>query len=804
MGAFSRYQFKPAKILEYEAAMDDLDYVRIVAEAEKASSTSKQQQLRPNALAGHREATAAALSGVLQQMAAEAGRSHVAERSPEVQKPAMPENPERGLAVNQTTWPLWWFAPFFDRTSFGKEASTLLLGLGRSGAMPTENIWVGTTQGDCNYGVDTSMPRPDFDFLDAAKKRADPRASAIVVCHSLPPFWARPKNKWETCAPCPPVGYTAAVAVGRAMAETDIYHSEFVKYCNRMDEVWVPSQFSYDVLNSSGVDASKIRIVPIAVNTTLYNPEVVRAVMLPHGELVFGKAKRTLPPLPSPPPSPALSPPMASATQTTPDPGLIVQHTSGPAQLHSTSQRKVFEEAAVASDKLAASLAAPHLGYTVSNSSLPKRDLKRADRRLAQLFGHWSADNGDAASAAHKPGGRGRFLSARAAAAHARRRAKKPFTFVSTFKWEMRKGWDVLLSAYLQEFTSDDNVEMYILTKPFLNGGNFAGDMRTWVQQHLNLSQEEHSQLPTLYVISSHLTSDQYAGLYKAADAYVTPTRGEGWGMPITEAMSMGLPVVVTNWSGVTAFVDESVGYMVNYTLQTVPDDQPWWFQGAKWAVASSSHLRQRMREVMSDRRTAAAKGKRARQRMVKLYSPEAVGRLIAAEHDRLTQLLRSGTCKHCNNKQWVAPPGDTSPDLYTGREPFLAKMKGLDAKAAAQFTGVSSGNIISSYLAIQRALISSSQNAESWRELIKNQAKQTTVGDVMAGEEADTVTIIDALEPDEGAIKDTPSYPDALEVLVDDGGPGNPDQPDIDDGQGEVQAGDGKAEDHFLQADPS
>ncbi|KAL6764678.1 hypothetical protein V8C86DRAFT_1361810 [Haematococcus lacustris] len=655
MGAFSRYQFKPAKILEYDAAMDDLDYVRIVAEPEKASSTSKQQQLRPNALAGHREATAAALSGVLQQMAAEAGRSHVEERSPEVQKPAMPENPERGLAVNQTTWPLWWFAPFFDRTSFGKEASTLLLGLGRSGAMPTENIWVGTTQGDCNYGVDTSMPRPDFDFLDAAKKRADPRASAIVVCHSLPPFWARPKNKWETCAPCPPVGYTAAVAVGRAMAETDIYHSEFVKYCNRMDEVWVPSQFSYDVLNSSGVDASKIRIVPIAVNTTLYNPEVVRAVMLPHGELVFGKAKRTLPPLP--------------------------------------------------------------------------------------------------------------------------------------------------------EFTSDDNVEMYILTKPFLNGGNFAGDMRTWVQQHLNLSQEEHSQLPTLYVISSHLTSDQYAGLYKAADAYVTPTRGEGWGMPITEAMSMGLPVVVTNWSGVTAFVDESVGYMVNYTLQTVPDDQPWWFQGAKWAVASSSHLRQRMREVMSDRRTAAAKGKRARQRMVKLYSPEAVGRLIAAEHDRLTQLLRSGTCKHCNNKQWVAPPGDTSPDLYTGREPFLAKMKGLDAKAAAQFTGVSSGNIISSYLAIQRALISSSQNAESWRELIKNQAKQTTVGDVMAGEEADTVTIIDALEPDEGAIKDTPSYPDALEVLVDDGGPGNPDQPDIDDGQGEVQAGDGKAaeaEDHFLQADPS
>ncbi|KAL6761224.1 hypothetical protein V8C86DRAFT_3088762 [Haematococcus lacustris] len=466
------------------------------------------------------------------------------------------------------------------------------------------------------------MPRPDFDFLDAAKKRADPRASAIVVCHSLPPFWARPKNKWETCAPCPPVGYTAAVAC------TYSYHSEFVKYCNRMDEVWVPSQFSYDVLNSSGVDASKIRIVPIAVNTTLYNPEVVKAVMLPYGELVFGKAKRTLPPLPS-------------------------------------------------------------------------------------------------------------------AAVHARRRAKKPFTFVSTFKWEMRKGWDVLLSAYLQEFTSDDNVEMYILTKPFMAGGNFSGDMRTWAFQHLGLSQEHNKKLPTLYVLSTHLSSRQYAGLYK------------GWGMPITEAMSMGLPVVVTNWSGVTAFVDESVGYMVDYTLE------------------------ERMREVMSDRRTAAAKGKRARQRMVKLYSPEAVGRLIAAEHERLTQLLRSGTCKHCNNKQWVAPPGDTSLDLYTGQEPFLAKMKGLSAKAAAKFTGATSSNIITNSNDLQKALHGSADSMDAWHAIIKDTAGNCS-------EKGGTVTVIDALEPDEGAIKDTPSYSDALEVLVDDSGPGNPDQSDNDDGQGE------------------
>jgi hypothetical protein len=202
------------------------------------------------------------------------------------------ELPDPGVAANQTDWPLWWFAPYFDRTSFGQEAATLVLGAlrwaragaqvlqaggsrmekpacpfetaalttrsmlhmaglqqkepmhdtssidhhclhgfsvawcaacCRSGAINESNLWIGTSQGHCDYGVDTSMPRVNFDQLEAAKHRVNSTQSAIVVCHSLPPFWARPKNKWETCAPCPPVGYKPAMAIGRAMAETDMW-----------------------------------------------------------------------------------------------------------------------------------------------------------------------------------------------------------------------------------------------------------------------------------------------------------------------------------------------------------------------------------------------------------------------------------------------------------------------------------------------------------------------------------------------------------------------------------------------------
>jgi hypothetical protein len=45
--------------------------------------------------------------------------------------------------------------------------------------------------------------------------------------------------------------------------------------------------------------------------------------------------------------------------------------------------------------------------------------------------------------------------------------ARNTAVFLSVFKWEARKGWDVLLDAYLTEFTAGDPVELHIMTKPF-------------------------------------------------------------------------------------------------------------------------------------------------------------------------------------------------------------------------------------------------------------------------------------------------------------------------------------------------
>ena len=59
--------------------------------------------------------------------------------------------------------------------------------------------------------------------------------------------------------------------------------------------------------------------------------------------------------------------------------------------------------------------------------------------------------------------------------------------------------------------------------------------------------------------------------LYAAADAYVMPSRGEGWGRPYMEAMAMGLPTIGSRWSGNLAFMHDGNAFLVDGEVKRLP-----------------------------------------------------------------------------------------------------------------------------------------------------------------------------------------------------------------------------------------
>ena len=222
------------------------------------------------------------------------------------------------------------------------------------------------------------------------------------------------------------------------------------------------------------------------------------------------------------------------------------------------------------------------------------------------------------------------------------RKAKSPppYRFLSVFKWEQRKGWDVLLSAYFQEFEPSENVELLLKTRPFHSSADFDGLISDFVKRH-GLPKRR----PPVRVLDQDMSLEDLRSLYAAADAFVLPTRGEGWGRPHVEASAMALPVIATNWSGPATYLDESTGYPVDFELEAVPAELN--LPGHRWAEPSVAHLRSLFRHVFEHREEAQRRGRAARERMRERYSPETLASQVmtaVVESQRKVQMHRLGT----------------------------------------------------------------------------------------------------------------------------------------------------------------
>ena len=195
------------------------------------------------------------------------------------------------------------------------------------------------------------------------------------------------------------------------------------------------------------------------------------------------------------------------------------------------------------------------------------------------------------------------------------------FRFVSVFKWESRKGWDTLLRAYWNTFHKETHhVELVIRSyKPSWERGpsNLNDSIQSFA---LSIMQQPLSTLPPIRWISEELTRTQLRDLYHSAHAFVLPTRGEGWCLPCVEAMASGLPVIVSNFSGPTAYLRNAWSYPLRVAASLHTDGT---------AEPDINHLIDLMRHVVNHRDEAMRKGRLAAAHVSKTYSPSAVGQLV-------------------------------------------------------------------------------------------------------------------------------------------------------------------------------
>ena len=73
---------------------------------------------------------------------------------------------------------------------------------------------------------------------------------------------------------------------------------------------------------------------------------------------------------------------------------------------------------------------------------------------------------------------------------------------------------------------------------------------------------------PDVRWIDRDLDDREIQGLYNLAHCYVHPARGEGFGLPVAEAMAAGVPVISVAYSGLADFVSDDTATTIPFQLE--------------------------------------------------------------------------------------------------------------------------------------------------------------------------------------------------------------------------------------------
>ena len=105
-----------------------------------------------------------------------------------------------------------------------------------------------------------------------------------------------------------------------------------------------------------------------------------------------------------------------------------------------------------------------------------------------------------------------------------------------------------------------------------------------------------------IYYMCGHLNKTEVNSLIADVDVYVSLHRSEGFGLVMAEAMYVGTPVIATNWSGNTEFMNSDTACMVGYDMKELDKDYEPFKKGNLWADAHVDEAAQFMKKLYEDK----------------------------------------------------------------------------------------------------------------------------------------------------------------------------------------------------------
>jgi glycosyltransferase involved in cell wall biosynthesis len=192
-----------------------------------------------------------------------------------------------------------------------------------------------------------------------------------------------------------------------------------------------------------------------------------------------------------------------------------------------------------------------------------------------------------------------------------------------------RKNPDGVINAFKEAFSPAEK-QAGIVIKAMSVADNDIKRLRGMISKYQNV-----------YFLRDVMEKEKVNSLISCVNVVVSLHRTEGFGLVMAEAMYLGTPIIATNWSANTEFMNSNVACMVDYKLVEIETDQGPLKKGQRWADADIHQAAKYMRRLYEDKEYYFNKKVSAQKYIREILNKKKAADLVTA---RIKEILNSGS----------------------------------------------------------------------------------------------------------------------------------------------------------------
>lgn len=224
------------------------------------------------------------------------------------------------------------------------------------------------------------------------------------------------------------------------------------------------------------------------------------------------------------------------------------------------------------------------------------------------------------------------------------RKATCPFKVLFSSGSYERKGVDTVINIFKKALDGRYDTRLHIHTRKERNYANFETILKSWINGDARITYS-----------FDNMSEEELLRQYHDHHVLLHPARAEGFGRSAAEAMATAMPVLATNATGMTEFVNSETAFPINVD-NWHPCAHAFYTEG-HWAEASIEHGAEQLNQIEKDYPAAIQRAVKGAALVKERFNPVIItDRLedILLNVNRLAEFELEYAQKYGDDVSWV------------------------------------------------------------------------------------------------------------------------------------------------------